>query len=156
MPSGFICHKCGVMEKSGKASCCGRGGSWFRNCGSGGSKKYRHTWYEGMLACKTQAQLETVRPRQPNGAQPLRFSSGFDVVNSKAVITAPETSPASIPTPMKIINASVTTASRKYGTGITSSKATTPVTTSDNYPITQASRTNIPTIILMTRAHTNT
>jgi hypothetical protein len=28
-----VCRKCGTIAKSRKSSCCGRGGSWFRNCG---------------------------------------------------------------------------------------------------------------------------
>ena len=38
--------------KSGKPSCCARGGDWFRNCGEVGDPKYDHTWLEGFRACK--------------------------------------------------------------------------------------------------------
>ena len=34
-------------------SCCGRGGSWFGNCGSNGDTRHNHTWSEGLQACKT-------------------------------------------------------------------------------------------------------
>merc|ERR1712113_1138023 len=47
------CSKCGTIKKSGKTSCCGRGGSWFRNCGGGGNSNLDHTWFEGIRACKT-------------------------------------------------------------------------------------------------------
>merc|ERR1719174_1643012 len=50
-----VCRKCGTIAKSRKSSCCGRGGSWFRNCGSAGNAKLLHTWYEGILICKTRA-----------------------------------------------------------------------------------------------------
>merc|ERR1712010_143649 len=46
------CAVCGSVKKSRKKSCCGRGGSWFRNCGSAGNKKFGHTWFEGIQACK--------------------------------------------------------------------------------------------------------
>merc|ERR1711981_200440 len=50
-----VCDKCGSIGKSGKASCCGRGGSWFRNCGSVGNAKFQYTWYEGIQACSAQS-----------------------------------------------------------------------------------------------------
>ena len=84
----FACLKCGAIGKSGKSSCCGRGGSWFRNCGSAGSTKLRHTWYEGISACKLRVQFKTVRPRQPNSAQELNSSYGIGMGNSITVITA--------------------------------------------------------------------
>ena len=46
-----VCHKCGIISKSAKISCCGRGGSWFRNCGSVGNAKLDHTWHEGIRVC---------------------------------------------------------------------------------------------------------
>ena len=45
------CSKCGP-DKSGKLSCCSRGGDWFKQCGKPGDKKYAHTWTEGVNACK--------------------------------------------------------------------------------------------------------
>ena len=51
-----VCPRCGTTEKSGKMSCCGRGGSWFRNCGGGGNTKLHHTWSEGIQVCKTRSQ----------------------------------------------------------------------------------------------------
>merc|ERR1712032_1264484 len=46
------CTKCGKFKRSGRQSCCGLGGSWFRDCGSAGNKKVGHTWFEGIKACK--------------------------------------------------------------------------------------------------------
>ena len=46
------CPKCGTTNKSGKVSCCARGGSWFKNCGDEGNTKFDHTWAEGVQACK--------------------------------------------------------------------------------------------------------
>ena len=49
--TGPICFKCGTVKKSGKLSCCARGGSWFKNCGDAGDSKFEHTWVEGVQAC---------------------------------------------------------------------------------------------------------
>ena len=46
------CPKCGIIKKSGKHSCCARGGAWFKNCGEVGDTKFDHTWTEGIQACK--------------------------------------------------------------------------------------------------------
>ena len=46
------CTKCGV-NKSGKRSCCARGGTWFGKCGDEGDY-FAHTWLEGMQACNEQ------------------------------------------------------------------------------------------------------
>ena len=45
------CPKCGVT-KSGKRSCCSRGGTWYRNCGDVGNSKFEHTWSEGIQVCE--------------------------------------------------------------------------------------------------------
>ena len=47
-----ICPECGIIKKSGKMSCCGRGGSWFGNCGSVGNANFDHTWHGGITVCK--------------------------------------------------------------------------------------------------------
>ena len=64
-----VCPKCGIAKRSGKSSCCGRGGSWFGNCGSTGDTKVDHTWYEGLQACKARTQSKTVIGQQLNGVQ---------------------------------------------------------------------------------------
>ena len=46
-----VCPKCGDIKKSGKQSCCARGGAWFKNCGDVGDTKFDHTWAEGIQAC---------------------------------------------------------------------------------------------------------
>lgn len=46
------CLKCGVMKKSGKRSCCTRGGAWYKSCGDVGDSSVDHTWFEGIQACK--------------------------------------------------------------------------------------------------------
>ena len=47
------CNKCGSL-KSGKSSCCARGGAWFKKCGNPGDSKFDHTWFEGIQACKSE------------------------------------------------------------------------------------------------------
>ena len=109
--STSVCPNCGTMEKSGKSSCCGRGGSWFGICGSSGNKRLHHTWSEGVLICKTRAQGKIVRPRQPNSAQQPNSSYGTGMGNSKAVIATAETfslTPANTSTLAPIFNASTT------------------------------------------------
>ena len=51
--SNPVCPKCGTVKKSGKRSCCARGGGWFKNCGDVGDMKFDHTWAEGIQACKS-------------------------------------------------------------------------------------------------------
>ena len=47
-----LCSECATMKKSGKRSCCARGGSWFKNCGGTGDTHFDHTWLEGIRACE--------------------------------------------------------------------------------------------------------
>ena len=70
-------------------SCCGRGGSWFGNCGSAGDTTLDHAWHEGLQACKAQSQSKKVVDHQLNGAHHERNESfeGVDNANSKSVIT---------------------------------------------------------------------
>ena len=46
------CLKCSIFKKSGKHSCCARGGAWFKNCGDADDIQFDHTWAEGTKACK--------------------------------------------------------------------------------------------------------
>ena len=45
------CPKCGTVRKSGKLSCCARGGVWFKKCRDIDDSKAAHTWVEGIQAC---------------------------------------------------------------------------------------------------------
>ena len=45
------CPKCGKVKKSGKRSCCARGGTWFEKCGDADNANFDHTWMEGIQAC---------------------------------------------------------------------------------------------------------
>ena len=87
-----VCPKCGTLGKFGKRSCCGRGGSWFKNCGSRGNTKLAHTWYEGIQVCKAsleQSKLALGQPK-PNPAQKNRNhpSNDIGVVKYEPVTTA--------------------------------------------------------------------
>ena len=46
------CPKCRALKKSGKYSCCARGGAWFKNCGDADDTQFDHTWAEGIESCK--------------------------------------------------------------------------------------------------------
>ena len=93
MIADFACPRCGTIERSGKISCCGRGGSWFKNCGVAGNRKLHHTWYEGIQVCKARSQPKTVIDQQLNGAQQIYLSSsqGTEITNYKAAIAASKT-----------------------------------------------------------------
>ena len=57
-----VCPKCGYTSKSGKRSCCARGGAWFKNCGDDdGDMHFDHTWSEGILACNSLASSVSVK-----------------------------------------------------------------------------------------------
>merc|ERR1712032_1777544 len=88
-----VCPRCGTIAKSGKPSCCGRGGYWFRNCGSGGNTKHPHTWYDGIQACKALSQSKRVIGKQLNLAKQKEVGSsqGADMDTYKAVTMATKT-----------------------------------------------------------------
>ena len=87
------CPRCGTIGKSGKLSCCGRGGSWFKNCGGAGNTKLYHTWHEGIQACKERLQSKTVTGQQTDVAQQkvIHTSQGDGMSNYKAVMAATKT-----------------------------------------------------------------
>ena len=89
-----VCPRCGTTTKSGKMSCCGRGGSWFKKCGRAGNTKLHHTWYEGIQACKTRSRSKTASGNQRNVARQngIDSSQGANMVNYKTVITTTQTS----------------------------------------------------------------
>jgi len=74
-------------------SCCGRGGSWFKNCGRAGNTKFQHTWYEGIQACKSHSQFKTVIDNQLKDAQQqgMYSSQGADMENYTSIIAVTDT-----------------------------------------------------------------
>ena len=83
MHRSVICPKCGITKKSGKITCCGHGGSWFKKCGMPGDTKVDHTWHDGLQSC---AQFKTF---QVKGAmeESNDFSYGMASANSESIIT---------------------------------------------------------------------
>ena len=97
-------------------SCCGRGGSWFQNCGRAGNRKLQHTWYEGIQACKALTQPRIVVDQEANAAQQkgIGSSHGDNKVNSKGVITAAKSfafTSANMSTPMADTTLTIITSS---------------------------------------------
>ena len=90
MTVSSVCSTCGTIEKSGKLSCCGGGGSWFKNCGSTGKTHLDHTWYEGIQACKAREQSKTAIGQQLNAVQQIGFDSSDSAGKTKSntVITS--------------------------------------------------------------------
>ena len=88
-----VCPICGTMAKSGKMSCCGRGGSWFKKCGGAGNAKLQHTWHEGIQACKARSQFKAVIAQELNGApqKDTDSSQGAGNTNYKVAILATKT-----------------------------------------------------------------
>ena len=124
MTVSSVCPKCGTIGKSGKSSCCGRGGSWYRNCGNAGNEKAGHTWYEGVQACNTRSGFKTVIGKQQNAAQQPHSRQG-DGKSVVIVISTPTSSVASVsPSVRTAINKSVAT-SVTLSMGNTSTSNTT-------------------------------
>ena len=77
MSTGPVCPECGIIKKSGRMSCCGRGGSWFGNCGNTGSAILGRTWHEGIRVCQAR-QFQAVKGQQLNAAQSKPNASSDD------------------------------------------------------------------------------
>ena len=96
-----------MAKKYGIRSCCGRGGSWFGNCGSAGDANLGYTWYEGIRACEAQ-QVQTAVGQYLRVSQSKRNISFDDAVvglDSNAVIVAAHISvstPANMSTPLPV------------------------------------------------------
>ena len=124
MTFSSTCSKCGIIKKSGKLSCCGRGGSWFGNCGSAGNTKLDHTWYEGLQACKAQRQSETVISQQLNEAQQQvnHSSSGDGITAAKPFVFTPapmQDAPTLAPANTSKTHATLTMNSKPSTTAVT-------------------------------------
>ena len=88
-----VCLRCGTIGKSGEMSCCGRGGSWFKNCGGGGNTKLRHTWHEGIQACKARSHSKTIIDHEHRGVQQKDTDSSqrADMASYRAVFAVAKT-----------------------------------------------------------------
>ena len=79
-PISSVCAKCGIIQKSGKRSCCSRGGSWFGQCVSAGNADLGHTWYEGIRVCEAR-QSQAVVVQRLHGPQPESKASSDDITS---------------------------------------------------------------------------
>ena len=80
-----VCPRCGTIAKSGKPSCCGRGGSWFKSCGGGSNTQHPRTWYDGIQACKSRPRFKRGIGQQLNAAEQkgTGFSQDTSISSSK-------------------------------------------------------------------------
>ena len=143
---GLVCPQCGITGKSSKLSCCGRGGSWFGNCGAAGKAKLRYKWSDGIQACKAQSQSKVVIGQELHGAQDESNPSSDDTDESKsrASIAAPNATIISSHTNMSMpaptappVNAPITAVARTFMTTTpTDVLMTVPAHSSASTPIT--------------------
>ena len=80
------CSKCGILKKSGKLSCCARGGDWFKNCGDISDSNFGHTWVEGIQACTRFVNLSSVE-----SSELLMMNYDRSKVQSLTVTQSPNT-----------------------------------------------------------------
>ena len=141
-----VCLKCGIIQKSGKASCCGHGGSWFKSCGGAGNTNLDRTWYEGIKACKAQPQsvAQQVNAAQQKGNYP---SNDVDIVNSKSVSTSTPTSVTTVV--IESTNAPAITSTTK------STRVPVDTPTSMFVPADHASASTSSHIVVNARSHTS-
>jgi len=92
------CTKCGSIKKSRKMSCCGRGGSWFGDCGSG--RRFGHTWSEGIKACIVTAESSKTGIDQKEAKEE---PTGADVVNPEEIKLATKPSASVTSSPSTIL-----------------------------------------------------
>ena len=86
-----MCPQCGIIAKTDKRSCCGRGGSWFAHSACADRSEQQHTWYEGTQVCKTRPQSKTASNKWSNARRHNSNESQADAgkaSNSQAVATA--------------------------------------------------------------------
>ena len=137
-PISPVCPACGIIKKSGKLSCCGRGGSWFGTCGSAGNANLVHTWYEGVWACKAQFQIAVGQQLRAFRAKSNGFSDDPEmVVYSKAIVLANTSSSRpgakAITLPVDTPSTIATPKSMAYHAGARISKAATLSNTTNTY-----------------------
>ena len=141
------CLTCGIVTKSGKLSCCARGGSWFGKCGAPSEKKRQYAWHEGIEACKARqsraaiAQVQNgVRDHGNNifddAGSTIYSDTGITVTHMSASVSAEEfilnTKPSTARTnaSIRMSNTVAARTSIAHNTGATPSKiiATTTIT----------------------------
>merc|ERR1711934_1085350 len=109
------CAVCGSVKKSRKKSCCGRGGSWYRNCGTSGnkkSKKFDHTWFEGIQACKSKSASKSAAAsyQEMNAAEKYVFNFANNTAKpSHEITTADKVTTSAAPAKVATTAAEVAT-----------------------------------------------
>ena len=141
----LVCSKCGIIKKSGKTSCCGRGGSWFGNCGIAGDRKVYRTWFEGLRVCKARTQLKVgigqhlndVRKRRDGsatGSGNANYNAVHDTANMLVFTFDPllSASPISLPVHTPVITFTDNIVSTTKGSSTTTSARVTKTRNSTN------------------------
>ena len=145
-----VCPRCGTTGKSGKTSCCGRGGSWFKSCGGDGNTKLQHTWYEGIQACKARSQFKAVIGQQLNGAQQKGTGSSQRVgrASYKEVIAKTAFTLVNTSTPMPDSTLIVTSTYTSENVPIATSAHTLMTNTATNILMTPSIHTSVSASML--------
>merc|ERR1712151_567110 len=127
------CAVCGSVKKSRKKSCCGRGGSWYKNCGTSGnkkSKKFDHTWFEGIQACKSKWASKSAAAsfQEMNAAEKYLFKFANNTAKpSHEITTADKVTTSAAPTEVDTTAA----APAKVDTTFAATVKKTPLPTTD-------------------------
>ena len=102
------CLTCGTIKKSGKLSCCARGGSWFGNCGATANTELQYAWHEGIEACKArQSNMVAIGQQRKAIQQNSSNSSSGDnnIVDFKTAIRVTHRLVSPAETPLSVTNA---------------------------------------------------
>ena len=138
-PISALCPKCGFISQSGKSTCCGRGGSWFGNCGgSAGNVRLGHTWSEGVQACKAR-DFRLVVDQHQHASDPKSNTTSDE---DKAVIV----------TPNIFTSASANTLTPMLGMAPTTAPTNTSIPTSTYNASTSSSKANVMTKATITHS----
>ena len=142
-----ICPICGTIEKSGKMSCCGRGGSWFKRCGGAGHTKLHHTWHEGIRACKrarSQSKAVIVQQLNVDKGKGIDSSQDADIANYATPNTFVFT-PDNTSAPMSDITSIVTSTYTPDNVSITTPSRASITNTSTNTAMVSSTHTSVST-----------
>merc|ERR1712187_14779 len=98
----YDCPVCGFLKRSGKRSCCGKGGAWFGKCG-GAKSKLPHTWFNGIQACKPK--LKSAKASKGASSAAAQQQQQDDYYQEFVLGAANITTPAPLTIPRDISNA---------------------------------------------------
>ena len=83
-----LCPECGIIRKTGKLSCCARGGSWFRTCSAAGDTSLGHTWKEGIAVCKARQSRVAVHHASQQNSNASSDDASMGINDKFAIATA--------------------------------------------------------------------